>query len=230
MVPLARPARYRGQYNERNYPRMPTTKDSREIVIETLASGDTPASTLSVRFLAEFVGEPGGAIVLQDTAQSDASIDRTKHELALVELDGTRIGDLTVKLVARTSFKNDFVGTSRVTSARADIDPRPSEGDVFLNREHEAHHLRVWKQRIKEGGKVRIVNVARVDAAFKLDDTRPYAINQTVTTQTDNLLALRYELLKGGRPYATGTLELNASSAATSPYMQGPIVVDDDDD
>ena len=210
---------------------MPTTKDQRDIVIDTTenAAGAAVAS-MTVNFLTEFVSDTQGAISFEDVALGAHDCDKTKHELRLQQADGTKIGDLTVKLVARTNFKNDFVGTSRVTSARADIDPRPSEGDVFLNREHEAHHLRVWKQRIKEGGKVRIVNVARVDAAFKLDDTRAYAINQTVTTQTDNLLALRYELLKGGRPYATGTLELNASSAATSPYMQGPIVVDDDDD
>ncbi|MCA9694608.1 MAG: hypothetical protein R3A51_09960 [Nannocystaceae bacterium] len=211
---------------------MPTTKDQRDIVIDTTenAAGAAVAS-MTVNFLTEFVSDTQGAISFEDVALGAHDCDKTKHELRLQQADGTKIGDLTVKLVAKTVLLNDFDGLARVTQASATYDPAPTVETVRLNSKYEVFHSRDWKQKTLDSTGVEVVrNVAKVDAAFKLDDTRSFTVGQTTITQNDNTLTLAYELQQGGRPWATGTLTMTATAAATSPYMQGPIVVDDDDD
>lgn len=209
---------------------MPTTKDQRDIIVDTTEAGVT-VGTLTVGFSAALTSEFGGQLGFQDLGAGGLARDRTKHELTLLRADGTKYADITIRLVARVNPQAGFSGSAAVRSARSTFDPAPRSNRVQLNREVAAGFSRSWRQRMLDGGgEVRFVHVAKLDVGLELVDPRANAVTQTVTTQRDDTISIAYAVLEGGRPIANGTVTMTAKSATSGGYSCGPIIVDDDDD
>ncbi|MCB9754520.1 MAG: hypothetical protein H6713_31675 [Myxococcales bacterium] len=208
---------------------MPTTKDQRDIIVDTTESGAS-VQQLTVNYVAALNNEFGGSVVLDDRAPTDNTCDKTHHELTLIDGAGSKVADVTIRLTVRPISLGGFGGTSEVTSARETSSPAATSGRVRLNGSGPAGWTRTWRQTIQSGGNDVIRNDVKIEIHWELVNRRSYSISQTVTTQTNNTIALAYSITQGRETYATGTISMTAASAAASGYSDGPIIVDDDDD
>lgn len=209
---------------------MPTTKDQRDIVVDTTESGSS-VQTLTVNYVTELNNEFGGAIVFDDRAPTDHTCDKTHREISLLDSAGTKVADVTVKLVVKAVSLNGFGGSSEVTSARETSSPSYSNGRVRLNGTGDANYSRTWKAFVEDAGGQRVIrNVVKLDVDWDLTSSSTYSISQSVQTQNDDTIALSYTITEGRETYASGTISMTAATKISSGYSDGPIIVDDDDD
>ncbi len=209
---------------------MPTTKDQRDIVVDTTESGSS-VQTLTVNYVTELNNEFGGSIVFDDRAANDDTCDKTQREISLLDNAGTKVADVTVKLTVKPVNLNGFGGRSEVTSARETSSPAYSSGRVRLNGTADANYNRTWKAFVENSSGQRVIrNVVKLNVDWELADSRTYSISQSVQTQNDSTLALSYSITEGRETYASGTISMTAATNVSSGYSDGPIIVDDDDD
>lgn len=205
---------------------MPTPKTKRIIVLSSSYAPTDIIANLNVTMNATFV-TPGNITTVNVTEEAaSSSSESSEYSMTFAVTGGATVGQLTLSFTGEGQDLASGVGVAK-TSATTTTVPRGTAGTVTPIASPNAYHERVWSQTALNGANELVDQVTGLD--MRVLASSGYTVTQTVTSWDDDELIVAYEWKDAtGGTIVSGTVKLEAVSAAQGSYTLGDVAVVDD--
>jgi hypothetical protein len=205
---------------------MPTPKTKRIIVLSSSFSSTNIIANLNVTMNATFV-TPSNITTVNVTEEAvSSSSESSEYSMTFAVTGGASVGQLTLSFTGEGDDLASGVGVAK-TSATTTTVPRGTAGTVTPIVSPNAFQERVWSQTALNGANELVDQVTGLDMRVKAESG--YTVTQTVTSWDDDELIVAYEWKNAaGTSVVSGTVKLEAVSAAQGSYTLADVVVVDD--
>jgi hypothetical protein len=205
---------------------MPTPKNKRIIVLQSSYSATDVIANLNLTMNATFT-TPGNSTTVNvlEEGRSTTS-ESSEYSMTFSITGGAAIGAITLSFTGEGQNLASGVGVAK-TSATTTTVPRGTAGTVTPIATPDAYHERVWSQPALNGANELVDQVGGLDMRVKAESG--YTVTQTVTSWDDDELIVAYQWQDAtGTTIVSGTVKLDATSAAQGSYTLGAVTVVDD--
>ncbi len=203
---------------------MPSPKVKRIIVIQSSYSSTDVVANLNLTMNASFT-TPSTILTSNTLEDASTSSDESSEWSMVFSTAAGPVGEIVLTFIGLGDDLASGVQVAKTSSTTTTL-PRAVASTVTPIATPDAYYSRVWQQPALSGATELVDQVGALGIQVKAESG--FTVSQTVTSTDDDELILTYAWSSPAGPLVSGTVRLEAASAALGSYTLGDVTVTDD--